>query len=365
MTSAQPDEDHVCFIIHGRRPYCFDFNDILALPAGFPYRNRFDMQWLDPTLRQGIEQLVGKRVLLTLRDVENNRLVPARWGRIFSAEWIGKVAFFEYHLDELIEYSTAPNVRLQQIIDHTANFANNHAWLPGTVGQGLTAPSVFITRVGNRMGTALGSDLTAWGNVVSAIAIAPIYERIEFLKIVGLFSADGRPADVVNESFLVRPNSVYTLKIFQHVPEPGNPAVLIPTHPIELTTFPTHITALRSRQQAVGKYDRLTFTIKIRPLPPGERTAMEIPHVPDIATEGTAATSLYIPIQVATTGRVRIAAAVLLTVGSLYLIFQPHLFNLPDELVRNVATVLFVVTVAGPSRIMSNLWPTLPWSNTA
>jgi len=305
VNSAWADEDHVCFIIHGQRPYCFDFNDILALPPGFPFRNRFDMQWLDPQLRQGIEQLVGRRVLLTLRDVVNNRLIPARWGLIFSAEWVGKVAFFEYHVTELIKYSTAPNVRLQQIVDHTANFASNHNWLPGAAGQGLTDPSVFVTRVGNRIETAPGSDLTAWGNVVSAIATAPIYERIEFLKIVGLFSADGRLADVVNESFEVQANSVYTLKVFQHVPEPGDPAVPIPTHPIELTTFPAHITALRSRQQAVGKYDRLAFTLKVRPLPPGERTAMEIPHIPDIATEGTATTSLYIPIQVVAASKAR------------------------------------------------------------
>lgn len=193
MTNPQADEDHVCFIIHGQRPYCFDLNDILALPAGFPYRNRFDRQWLDPALRQGIDQLIGKRVLLVLRDVDGNRLVPARWGRIFSAEWVGKVAFFEYQLAELIRYDTVPNVRLQQIIDQTTNFANNHHWLPGPPGQALTAPSVFLTRVGSRTDTAPGSDLTAWGNAVSAIATASVYERIEFLKIVGLFAADGKP----------------------------------------------------------------------------------------------------------------------------------------------------------------------------
>ena len=61
-----PGSKHVCFIIHDGRPYCFDLNEILALPAGLRYRNRFAQQWIEPGLRDGIRDgridIIGKQV---------------------------------------------------------------------------------------------------------------------------------------------------------------------------------------------------------------------------------------------------------------------------------------------------------------
>lgn len=352
---------HVCVIIHSHRPYCFDLNEIMALPAGFRYRNRFDLQWIEPNLRQDPESLIGKRILIILRDVTNNRLVPVRWGKLFNVERVGKVALFEYHLDELVAYNNADNVRLQEIIDRTKTFADNHAWLPGAAGQPLDKPSVFESTVGAGLPVVDAANLTAWGNAVSALATAPVYEGIEFLKIVALRSADGSPAPVVNESFLVKPNSVYELKVFQHVPEPGQAE--IPSHSLELNTFSGHVTALRSRLQAVGKYDMLTFVVKVLALSPGDQTAMEIPHMPDAATTKSAHTSLYLPLRVEEAGRLRIATALAVGAISLFFMFRPEFGSLPDDLVRNIATVLFVLTLAGPSRTLSTVWPSWPWGS--
>jgi hypothetical protein len=54
----------------------------MALPSGFRFRNRFDLQWVHQDLRQDIEAIAGERVLLILRDVDNNKLIPFRWGSI-------------------------------------------------------------------------------------------------------------------------------------------------------------------------------------------------------------------------------------------------------------------------------------------
>ncbi len=40
---------HCCFIIQAAIPYFYDLNQILALPAGFRYHNRYNQQWVDPT----------------------------------------------------------------------------------------------------------------------------------------------------------------------------------------------------------------------------------------------------------------------------------------------------------------------------
>jgi hypothetical protein len=364
--SERSEDLHFCFIIQSHNPYCFDLNEILALPSGFRYRNRFDTRWIEPVLQQEeMSSFLQKRVLVVLRDIESNQLIPARWGLIVSAIPVGEIFYFEYQLGDLIRYNSMNNVRLQEIVGHTEAFSRNHHWLPGITGKPLTDPSVFRSNVGARMPVAPAEDLTAWGNAVSAIATAPVYSDVEFLKIVGLVSSKNKAATVVRESYVAKSDSVYTLQVFQHVPNPtptspGIPA-RIPPHSIELNTFPEHIIALRSKQQAVGKYDMLTFVLKTLALHPGDRTAMEIPHVPDAATSSSALTSLYIPVTFKAKSRILTIIAFAIAGASLYLMFEPHLGSLSTEVVRNLATVVFVLTVAGPSRLFASIWPTWPW----
>ncbi|MDA0632035.1 hypothetical protein OUY22_01300 [Nonomuraea sp. MCN248] len=346
-------------IIHAHRPYCFDLNEILALPSGFRYRSRFDSRWIDPSLRDDIEDAKGDRVLLILRDPENSQLIPVRWGIFETVQRIGRVVYFEYLLGRLVQYSVAPNVRQQEIVARTAAFADQHPWLPGPLGAPLESPSVFRSSAGTVIPTADADDLTAWGNVVAGVATAPAYKSIEFLKIVGLFDQSGSPAPVVEESLVVRPNTVYSLKVFQQIPEP--PDAPVSSHSIEINTFASHVVALRSVQQSVGKYDMLTFVLRVLSLEPGERTAIEIPHVPDAATERSARTSIYLPLKVRSSSPLRLVATLATLVVSLVSMFVPQLYPLPSELVRNIAVVIFVLTLTGPSKTLATIWPSWPW----
>jgi hypothetical protein len=218
---------------------------------------------------------------------------------------------------------------------------------------------VFRSNFGSNLPVADGSDLTAWGNAVSAIATAPVYDSIEFLKIVGLFGPKGESAPVSGESLVIRSNTVYLLKVFQHVPEP--PDVVVPSHSIEVNTFVNHIVALRSRQQAVGKYDMLRFVLRVLPLDPGEQTAIEIPHTPDAATENSARTSMYLPLRVQSHSILRLFITLLVLGVSLVFMFVPEIAKAPVDLVRSVATVIFVVTLTSPSKALSTIWPSWPW----
>jgi hypothetical protein len=359
MASQQRDSDHACFIIHAHRPYCFDLNEALALPSGLRYRNRFDFQWVAANLRDEIKKLLGRQVLLVLRDPDHNTLIPVRWGNVVTVLPVGKVVFFEYILGDLIQYSTAPNVRHEEIVARTKDFSDQHDWLPGPLGAAMTSPSVFLSTAGAGLPKVDASDLTAWGNAVSALATAPVYSGIEFLKIVGLYGSDGRSKTISNESYVVRPNTVYTLRVWQQIAEP--PQIVVPAHSVEVRTFPDHIIALRYRQQAVGKYDMLTFVLRVLTLGRGERTAIEIPHVPDAATEGKALTSIYLPLTVSAPSPGRLTLIIVLLLASLALIFYPHLDHLPVDVVRNVGTIIFVLTLAGPSRALASMWPSWPW----
>jgi len=333
----------------------------MALPSGFRFRNRFDTQWVHQDLKQDIQSTDGQRVLLILRDVENNKLIPFRWGRILNVETIAKIVIFDYRLEDIIQYSNDDNVIAEEINSRTKMLADRHVWLPGEAGKGLTSPSVFESDVGLGLPTKDADDRAAWGNCISAIATAPSYLRIEFLKIVGLFSANGEQAPVVDEALLVKSNSIYQLRVFQYVPNPGLENETIPPHDVELISFAGHVTVLRPKLQAVGKYDRLNFDIKVLDLAPGERTALTIPDIPDAATTHSASIALYIPLQIAEAGNSKVIAAIIVALASVFFIFEPHIGSLPQTVVRNLATVIFVLTVSGPSRALAAIWPAWPW----
>jgi len=361
MPVTESPTQHLCLIIHSHRPYCFDINQILALPSGFRFHNRFDIQWVHQDLRQDIESLKDQRVLLVLRDPDNNKLIPFRWGHLLNVERIAKTVLFDYHLENLIDYSNEDNVITEEINARTRMFADRHDWLPGDLGRGLTTPAVFRSDVGFGLSTSDADNMQAWGNCVDAVSTAPCYLRMEFLKVVGLFDANNLRAPVMKEALLVKRNSMYVLSIFEYIPRPGSENESIPLHNLELTSFPDHVTTLVPKQQVVGKYDRLEFDLKVLNLGPGERTALAIPYQPDAATTATSSATIYLPLSTADSRHGQLIAALALAIVSLFFMFRPDIGNLSHEVVRNVATVIFILTVSGPSRTLASIWPVWPW----
>lgn len=164
-----------------------------------------------------------------------------------------------------------------------------------------------------------------------------------------------------DEHYVIRPNMVYRLRVSQYIPVPGTPPIVTP-HDIDVATFPDHFVQLRARQRAVGLYDELIFMLKSRRLPPKERSAIEITHNP--APEGTgsyAPGTLYIP--VITTGRSPVLTLfwVIVLIACLVGMFAPRLFHENETVVRNLATVIFVLIVSGWRVTLDALFPTLPW----
>src|SRR6266536_603917 len=267
---------HCCFVVQAIVPYYYDLNQVLALPMGFRYRNRYQRQWVEPNLRDDASRALGRRVLIIMRDRERARLVPARWARIVVAQTVGDILYFEYLLEELVAYSREPERREADIEKYTAILDRNHPGLPGSPGEDLVRPSVFLSAAGPEFPTASADDLAAWGNVVAAVATADIYEKVDFLKIVGLSAADEQEVRVRGERYELTANTVYTLRVFQTMPNFGDGRVA--PHDLVLKTFPEHIALLRPRQRAVGKYDMLTFVLKVLDLPSGDHTPIEIEH---------------------------------------------------------------------------------------
>jgi hypothetical protein len=358
--TASRNAQHCCFIIQAVRPYFYDLNQILALPTGFRYHNRYNQQWVDPNLRGNIAQLLGRRVLIIMRDRERNRLVPARWATISVAQSVGDVYYFEYRLGDLIEYAGDPQSRETNIAQYTETLQRFHAELPGTAGMDLTSPSVFQSAAGNQFPTVSADNLSHWGNVVGAVATATIYEKIDFLKIVDLSTADGSAAaPVLDEAFRVSPNTVYVLRVFQTIPNFGDGSVI--PHDIRLLTFTDHIASLRARQRAVGKYDMLSYVLKVLDLPSNEHTSIEVAHDPEYEEGTYASGSIYIPLKVRPSSYLLPVLRIGVAAGALLFVFKPTLVPADEQLVRSAANVIFVLVVAGTARTLQALWPALPW----
>jgi hypothetical protein len=359
VTSA--GQDHYCFIIHDNLPYCYDINSILALPAGFRYRNRFRKDWVEGNLHDHIDSMIEQDVLIILRVQEKNSLIPVRWGTIKVAQQVGSIYYFEYLLGDLVAYPSDADNREKQIARATRLFQDNHVWLPGTPGQMLHKPSVFRSTTGSQLDRAKANDSAAWGNSVGAVTTAPIFEKAEFLDVLGLFDLKNRPSPVQDEHYVIRSNTVYQLRVFQYIPTPGVPPV-VPPHDINAATFTDHFVQLRPKQRAVGLYDELIFVLKSRRLPPKERSAIEITHDPaPYGTGSYAPGALYIP--VITTGRSPAMTTfwLLLLAASLAGMFAPQTYPGDNAVVRNLATVIFVLIVTGWRTTMDALFPPLPW----
>ena len=355
-------QDAFVFVIHDSVPYCYEINAILALPRGFRYRNRFATQWVEPNLRDTIANLQGKPVLLVLRDQEENKLIPFRWATIALAERSGNMFYFEYLVQELILYPDDSAGIEAQIQQATAAFARYHTWLPGTQGVGLDErqPSVFASRAGASLPRAEIDSASEWGATVNAVSTPQVYEGSEFLRVLGMRTLEGQDAQVQNESFVIKRDTVYQVRVLQNIPRPGTKRVV--PHEVELHSFSDHFIALKPTQRAVGKYDLLNFVIKTRDLRPNERSALEIPVQPIQASAEYAPSPLYMPVRIGPRSPILLITWIASALASLLLIFYPQITNFDETTVRNLATVIFVLLISGWQRTSGALFPTLPWS---
>lgn len=361
--------DHLCFIIGSQTPYCYDFNEILGLPEGFTYRNRFHVKWIDPSLVPSLRDFafspLGEaeaRVLLVLRDADKNSLIPVRWGTITSVQQVGVVAYFEYALGDLVYYDADPDVATKQIAANTEAFRGAHPWLPGKERKPLDErePSVFLSRVGYNFTTASSSDLEAWGNLAGAVTAAAVFADTEFLKIVSLEDSAGAEAPIQNNGFLVNPKETYRLKVFQTVPNPSGAP--LKTHSIKCNSLGDDIEFLRDELQAVGKYDMLTFVL--RPVRSRIRStsALEIPFNPDAsAAVPQVRSALFIPLTFAAPSPTQKALFCVAALIALFALFYPQILPawIPVNVTSNVAMLALVVLLTGPANALQSIWPSV------
>jgi hypothetical protein len=353
------DQSHCCLIVQATYPYHYDLVEILALPSGLTYHNRYDERWIDPNLRHDIATAVDRRLIIIMRDQEWTRLVPVRWATVTWAQAIGGVFFLEYVLDDLVSYRPGKGERNSDILHYSDALKRCHPGLSGTAAADLTPPAVFLSAAGRDFPTASATDLSQWGNVVGAVATAAIYEKVNFLKIVDLQAGDGTAAKISGQYFRVLPNTVYKLRLFQTMPNFGDGKQ--EAQVIRLTAFPDHVALLRPEQRAVGKYDMLTFALKVLDLRPKEHVLIEVEYLSAQYRDFYVTRSLHLPLVVVPEDHLKVILWAVLTLIALVFIFKPAVVGGDSEIIRNIAIVAFVLLIAGSTRPLQAFWPRLPW----
>lgn len=351
--------EHCCFVINSILPYRYDINQIVALPAGFTYRNRWAQQWVDPSLSDDIAKLQGKSVLIILRDFDEDILIPVRWGKLYLTQRIGTIFYFEYELGDFVRYdadATKRTEQTEQIEAFNRTFRSYHPESSSAPKAGIK-PSVFLSRIGSELEGATFDDFDNWGNVVDAIGRVKTYEAVEFLKIVSTASLDKNPAKIHERQYELRPNTVYEMRLFQFIPNPG--ATELEPHDIELNASRGQIMVLQERQRAVGKYDMLRFVFRVEDLKHGESSFIEVLHKPHPRSSDFALPSLYLPVTIKRGWRSANIIRFLVTATALLFTFSPDFFGLikiDAEWVRSLAIVLFVLTIMGWRRVWEAFW---------
>lgn len=264
-------------IINAVDPYQHDIQPILALPSGFIYRNRFDIRWIQDSLRNTItKDAPGSRCLIVVRDKSANRLVPIRYGVVRSASAAAGTYYFQYELAEYVTLDTNDRARKTQIEKFNETFSNSYAGsLVGYQQNSDMEPLVFFAKLswegGN--GSSVGANGSQeslsemWGNIVAAVAQIPEYKGKEFLRILEFSALTGEPCAIEGGAYLARDNTLHVLKVFQRVFNPIPGASLL--HELSITGDGKVATAIRSKQLVVGKYDILTFLLDISAARPG------------------------------------------------------------------------------------------------
>jgi hypothetical protein len=268
--SNKPDQ--YCFVIHSVPPYCYEFYQIFALPSGFQYRQRYDERWVEHSLRNDLNTIIGKEVLIVFWNASTATLYPVRWGRVSTAQKVGRIFYFEYVLTDFVGYKADANARSAQILAFNDTFTGFHQEIVERTPPEIKT-SVFATDVGQHLPRTTFNDLTNWGNIVDAVAQAPVFKGMEFLKIIDLREGLEKTLAPFGNGYQLRDRHTYRLRVFQIVP---NPLETSAPHDIELNSFVDQIQILRKRQTAVGKYDVLTYLFKLSGVPSGEQTAFEI-----------------------------------------------------------------------------------------
>ncbi len=347
-------ENHIVMMPNMIIPYGYEIVPIMAYPAGFIYRFRFDEEWLSDRIKADVSSLSAKKGYIVFRDPESATFYPIRHITIKVAQRIGKYYYFEYELNEIFDFDSNETWRTKQITQFNDSFKSFHESefkdnIPGKDMKPLVFLTNFAPTINNehvQFTNPLENELERWGNIISIIKNIKFYENVEFIKILDIVPMKKRDEEVqVKENYLfVQEDGDYKLRIFQLKPK-GSVERIEPKD-IEVRSDDKYISVIRNKQRAVGKYDVLSFVFRVHAGSGGQRSYLDVLHAPKTEAAQYIAPTLYLPVAIQGKRKlmvIRILFAFVLV--SFYLFPEAISFISDHRIVKDFAMVLFTISV--------------------
>lgn len=264
-----PNANQLVVVFNTIEPYGYELVNLLAYPDGFTARFRFEDEWFDASLAGTIAR--GAVGYIVLRDLKAGKLYPVRRLLLLSYSKIGSIHYLQCELGELFEFDSDKGRRTTQLNEFNTSFGTARTDIqttnqPGGAMKPLVFMSGFNPALSNFNSKATGTaarDHERWANLLHEIRDIDFYDDAEFLRIVQV-SEQGWPdrrAPIKDHSYILKRSLNYEIVVAQYrpsglknQPEPRD---------IELQCDDKNIISVRPSQRAVGKYDILSFVLRI------------------------------------------------------------------------------------------------------
>lgn len=333
-------------------PYGYELIHILAYPEGFRYRFRFDEEWVAEKVKNKLSTLPKKEAVIVFRDKERAKFYPVRYATIENVHKIADIYYIEYRLDEIVEYDSNEKIRSEQVDNFNREFIKHHSLASNEPNQDMK-PLVLLSNLEPQLTNSnftsidpIDKDSERFGNVIEVIKDIRFYEGLEFIKVIDIRSTkENLPVNVSDGSLQISENTDYTLRILQLIPKFSLQERKTPND-IELLSDNRNITVVRGKQRAVGKYDVLTFVFRASPYSGGERSFLDVIHLPKENESQDIDPKLHLPVLIKKGKRgvwLRIGIMILSTLFYFFPeLIQSLIPSMQKEIIRDMTLITFI-----------------------
>ena len=185
-------------------------------------------------------------------------------------------------------------------------------------------------------------------NIVSSIRDVGYFENVEFLRILSIFEhpKDAKRPEVEQGAWNLLEGATYTLRVVQFIPN-GKKTRDAPND-ISINADEAVIKVVRGRQRAVGKYDVLTFVIRVGAFVRSTYSLIDVEYTPFPLLQQRIEPRISMPIQIVRSPR-GIVRRILLTTLFVGLYFFPNFAAyipiVTEELVKDLGILGVAVMV--------------------
>jgi hypothetical protein len=281
-----PANTNILYIVPNTTlPYGYELVNILGFPEGTQSRFRFKEEWVSEEVKLSYKTYRNKKSLIVLRDKEEAKFYPIRYGTIDKIRKVASTFYIEYSFGELISYESNASARNEQIERFNGGFVDYHDFSDINIAQQDMKPLVFgsnfehtFTNQNFQSDDAYEKVLEKFQNIIEIVKEIHFYKGVEFIKIINLKEKNsGALVNIKNGYYELKELTDYVFSVYQVLPTKPERDTDQPRD-ISISSDNKYINIIKGKQRLVGSYDILNFIFRVNPNTAGVKTFIDINH---------------------------------------------------------------------------------------